>query len=534
MNNSEGVAAEGGLHRVIGWPAAFWVAAGVPALVLFSIGGIAATVGTPSWTIWIISVFFGFIQAHTYAEIAGLFPSKSGGASVYGASAWVRYSKLIAPLSVWCNWLAWTPVLAIGAGLAAGYILTTFAAADSALLSWQITLLDLGFLKEGISLRINATFFFGVAILLVVFAIQHRGILSTARIQTIFGIAVIVPLLVVGIVPLLSGKVETDNLMPLVPIAFDDAGNVIDGIWDREGITLFLGGLFIAAWSTYAFETSICYTSEFRRPEHDTVRAILWSGLLCVVIFTLVPLAFQGYLGVEGILQPGIVDGTAVAGVMGEMVGGGPFVTKLMVVMLILATMLAIMTSMAGSSRTLYQGSVDGWLPKYLGRVNHHGAPTSAMWTDLGFNLILLMMSDYLFVLAVSNCCYLIFNFLNLNSGWIHRIDNAHVKRPWRCPTPLMAAGVFLSFVNMVLLGAGANVWGSGTLMSGIIAAALIIPVFAYRHYVTDKGKFPDRMLEDLGVSASDLSQRKAGYLPYLVLAAGVAVAAVSNYVFTL
>src|SRR5688500_6965545 len=98
-----------GLHRAIGWKDAFWVASGVPALVLFSIGGIAATVGTPSVLVWTLSVMFGFIQAFTYAEIAGLFPNKSGGASVYGAAAWVRYSKYIAPRSVWCNWLAWTP-----------------------------------------------------------------------------------------------------------------------------------------------------------------------------------------------------------------------------------------------------------------------------------------------------------------------------------------------------------------------------------------------------------------------------------------
>lgn len=95
-----------GLHRAIGWKDAFWVASGVPALVLFSIGGIAATIGKPSWMVWVLSVSFGFLQAFIYAEIAGLFPSKSGGASVYGATAWVRYSKLIAPLSVWCNWLA--------------------------------------------------------------------------------------------------------------------------------------------------------------------------------------------------------------------------------------------------------------------------------------------------------------------------------------------------------------------------------------------------------------------------------------------
>ncbi len=90
------------------------------------------------------------------------------------------------------------------------------------------------------------------------------------------------------------------------------------------------------------------------------------------------------------------------------------------------------MTAMAGSSRTLYQGSVDGWLPRYLSHVNEHGAPTRAMWTDLVFNLIVLAIASadatsFFFILAVSNCGYIIFNFLNLNAGWIHRIDNGHI-----------------------------------------------------------------------------------------------------------
>ena len=166
------------LHRVIGWKDAFWVASGVPALVLFSIGGIAATVGTPSVLVWTLSVIFGFLQAFTYAEIAGLFPNKSGGASVYGAAAWVRYSKFIAPLSVWCNWLAWTPVLAIGCGIAAGYIL-------NALLPSRSRNPHLGDpaprprLHEGRpQLRLNSTFFIGAILILISFAIQHRGILQ--------------------------------------------------------------------------------------------------------------------------------------------------------------------------------------------------------------------------------------------------------------------------------------------------------------------------------------------------------------------
>src|SRR5260370_41735560 len=101
------------LHRKISWVGAFWVASGVPALVLFSIGSIAATVGKPSWLIWVISIMFGFIQSFSYAEIAGLFPHKSGGASVYGAVAWVRYSNLLPPLSSSFNLFPSSPVLAI-------------------------------------------------------------------------------------------------------------------------------------------------------------------------------------------------------------------------------------------------------------------------------------------------------------------------------------------------------------------------------------------------------------------------------------
>src|SRR5215475_5515644 len=170
--------------RDVDWKQVVFIAAGVPALVLFSMGGISATVGSPAWLVWTISVLFGFMQSFTYAEIAGLHPSKTGGTAVHGATAWIRYSRILAPLSLWSNWLAWTPVLAIGAGLGAGYLLSIFFDSNSAVTSWQVTLLDLGFVSKGLTLRINATFIIGAVIMLVVFAIQHRGILRTARVQT--------------------------------------------------------------------------------------------------------------------------------------------------------------------------------------------------------------------------------------------------------------------------------------------------------------------------------------------------------------
>jgi amino acid transporter len=539
-----------GLERGIDWTGAFWVASGVPPLVLFSIGAVAATVGKLSWVIWAASIAMGFIQSFTYAEIAGLFPNKAGGTSIYGAIAWVRYGKVIAPISVWCNWFAWSPVQAIGSALAAGYILNGLYAPDSMINTWQFTLLDLGSLKTGLSLRINATFVLGAVILLAVKFIQDGGILRSANTTKILGISAMIPLLLIGIVPILTGDIVHANYFPLAPLAHDAAGRVIDGSWNMSGITVFAAGMFLAAWSTYGFETAVCYTGEFKNPKTDTFKAIFYSGLLCVVVYTLVPFSFQGFLGLGSLVHPAIVDaagqvttaaeyggmlapdiysGMGVAAVMSRMVHAGAIVGTVVVIMLILALVLSLMTSMAGSSRTLYQASLDGWLPKYLAKVNSHGAPTNAMLTNLGFNLVLLLLSDTVFVIGAANIGYLLFNFLNLNAGWIHRLDRPRQDRPWRAPSWILAAGAVLSFVNLAFMGFGADVYGAGTLKTGLIFAALIIPVFVYRHYIQDKGTFPPEMAEDLEMVGGEQIVNRAGFWPYAVLVLGIAVVAITH-----
>ncbi|MSP82921.1 MAG: APC family permease [Alphaproteobacteria bacterium] len=554
-----GAAAPGTLVRAISWKHAFWVASGVPPLVLISIGGIAGTVGNVAFAVWAVSMLLGFVQSFTYAEISGMFPNKSGGASVYGATAWLRYGKMFGPLSVWCNWIAWTPVLSLGCAIAASYILNALAPMPGAEEVTAYIAANAGATEEAamialtpgvrtfelfsldvfgiVSISINSTFFIGAILMLIVFSIQHRGILSTARVQYVVGLLVIVPMLIVGVVPLLTGAVMSASYSPFVPLA---APYVADpGSWNLTGWTLVLGGMFIAAWSTYGFETAVCYTSEFKNPGTDTFKAIFYSGLLCMLLFILVPFTFQGVLGLSGMLETPIVDGSGVAAAMAHMVGGGAFIEGILVMLMILALILSIMTAMAGSSRTLFQGSVDGWLPRYLSHVNSHGAPTRAMWTDLCFNLILLSFASsdvtaYYLILAISNCGYIIFNFLNLNAGWIHRIDSPNVQRPWRAPGLIIGIGGVLAFVNVAFMGAGAKVWNPIALWAGLIAAALIIPVFLFRHYVQDGGKFPAQMLADLGLKDGQLGERKAGFLPYVALLGGLVTILISNWIFTL
>ncbi|WP_294971836.1 APC family permease [Tabrizicola sp.] len=578
----------GQMVRALTWKGAFWVAAGVPPLVLFSIGGIAGTTGKLAFLVWIISMIMGFLQSFTYAEMAGMFGNKSGGTSVYGATAWLRYGKLIAPLSVWCNWFAWSPVLSLGCAIAAGYILNALfpipLAESQAVVDWVTahladytattqSVVDYMAANAGVTaedaikavaasdgvaaltpafrtweafqiaipglgnLHFNSTFIIGVILMLIILMIQEKGIASTASAQKWLAIIVLVPLLLVGLVPLVNGSINWMNVTNLVPPTAAYSG--VDGDWSIGGWTLFLGGMYIAAWSTYGFETAVCYTRELKDPKTDTFRAIFYSGLLCCVFFFLIPFSFQGVYGVEGMLATGIVDGTGVGEAMGNMIGGGPVITQIFVILMIMALFLAIMTAMAGSSRTLYQGSRDGWLPKYLGEVNSHGAPHKAMWTDVAFNVILLALASdvagYFYVLAISNVGYIMFNFLNLNAGWIHRIDSAHMERPWKAPTWLIGINTVLAFVNALFLGAGAKVWGyENALWSGLVFAAFIFPVFWYRHYIVDGGKFPKEAYDDLGLKEGDLGERKAGMLPYLALVAGAAVVLWANWFFVL
>jgi hypothetical protein len=109
-------------------------------------------------------------------------------------------------------------------------------------------------------------------------------------------------------------------------------------------------------------------------------------------------------------------------------------------------------------------------------------------------------------------------------------MDRPHWERPYQAPTILIAIGGVLAYVNAALMGAGADVWGAHTLWTGLIFAALIIPVFLFRHYVQDKGVFPKDMMEDMHLGKEEGVKSRAGMLPYVALAAGVLIVLVTHW----
>ena len=283
------------------------------ALVLFSIGGIAATIGAPSWLVWALSIGMGFVQSFTYAEIAGIFDEKAGGASNYGATAWLRYGREVHGAAVGLDLLV---RLVAGAGdrlrprrrLHAVDLLCR-RCGDHHL---ELTLLDLGFLKDGLTLRINSTFFIGAA---TCSSSSSRSIAASSapRASRPSSVAVAVAAVIVGIVPLLTGDVVAANFSPFTPLALDANKAIIPGEWNIPGWPLFLGGMFIAGWSAYGFETAVCYTREFRNPGQDISGHHLFRPALHRRLHPRA-LHLPGFARHAKMLEPGIYDGSDMAG----------------------------------------------------------------------------------------------------------------------------------------------------------------------------------------------------------------------------
>jgi hypothetical protein len=80
------------LLKAMSWWDGFMIALANPGFLIAALGGSIASLGTTgALVLWLVSVVIGSLQNNIYAELATMFPEKSGGISVYAHEAWRRY-----------------------------------------------------------------------------------------------------------------------------------------------------------------------------------------------------------------------------------------------------------------------------------------------------------------------------------------------------------------------------------------------------------------------------------------------------------
>ncbi len=445
-----------GLARTLTWFDGFSIALGVPALLLFSVGSIVVLTGTLSPLIWIVSVSIGLLQAFIFAEMASLFPRKSGGHSLYGAEAWRRVNRFLPPMTVWGNWFAWSPVLALGSLLIGSYVTTQWFPSQD----WEV---------EFGPFSITFGTLVGAGVLLTIFWVNHFSIKYSARVQQVLGVISLLPIALLLIVPVFEGHVDMDNLTPIEPIGGD--------WWSWDTLTTIAAGLFVAAWSAYAFETTICYTAEYRNSGKDAPRAIIAAGLLNLVFYGLGPIVLLGAVGSERIAEDPSV---AFAPLAEDTFGAG---ADVVIALLIIAFILIINTAILGSARTLYQASADGYTVRGLQKLSKRKVPVRAMGFDVVFNLFLMLLGNPVAILAASTVGYMVTNVLDLIGGRMLRKNTEGIEAPYRAPSAIMALAIPFAALNFVLLFLGGPSWGWDAVGLGWAIVLVSIPVYLYRQW---------------------------------------------------
>src|SRR5919106_5201128 len=122
---------ERSLLKAMTWWDGFVVALANPGFLLASLGGSIGVLGTTgAFVLWSISIVLGALQNNIHAELASMFPNKSGGIALYAHEAWRKYLTIVGPLATFGYWIGWSVVLAVN-GLVAGTLIQAEGFSDS-------------------------------------------------------------------------------------------------------------------------------------------------------------------------------------------------------------------------------------------------------------------------------------------------------------------------------------------------------------------------------------------------------------------
>lgn len=425
------------------WWTSVLVGIGASLLVAVSLAEMAAEIGNVSIWVWIATAFIGALQSLLVAELASRFPGRAGGTPQYAYRAISKGSPTLGALSAWAYWFAWTPGIAVNLIFAAEYFQAEFLPDVNVIL---------------IACLIGVVLYFITA-----FGLKLNAMINAALVA----VAVIVVLLIIVTPVLHPGHFSWDNIFPAkLP------SEAPPDFWGQLGI--IFKWTFIAAWAAYAAEMASTVAAEIRDPHLHMRRVMTLSAIHCFIAFTLVPIVLFGVVGVAGAER----DAFEVFGEIGEITLGpaGDLIVGLgLAAVLILGAQIFII----GSSRTIYQMSQDGHLPKFFSKVNRRGAPVGSIVFDATVIVLMLVIfgTDVVEVVAAATFGYLVvFVLLPIAYLTLRRLPGGHEKA-FRLGKPWVVVAVLLLIFNTALLLVGGWQWGIEAILVGLGATLAIIPI---------------------------------------------------------
>lgn len=439
------------LRKELRWYDGFVLALAVPIYLFPDLGASAVKLGVFFCiAIWLVSVVMGALQSSIYAELALMFPNKSGGLPSYCREAYERYSPLVGPFVAWGYWLGWCVVLSINGLLVGEYLqAAAFPSADPVLFPKIV----------------------GTVMLGAMMSIDLLGLRLGKWVRYLLGALTMVPILIIMFGPYLNGSFKPSHLQPI---------GIPGGLGGWGAFSLVMYWLYIAGWSSYAFEAVAVHAPEYKDTLRDTPRALRSSAVFSVIVYGLVPLGLIAALGTMGLSANTLTPfDKALKTILGG-AGGG-----VVVILVIVALLLAAQMSAVASVRALWQMAENGLTIRGFSRLNRWGEPDVAILFTYGFNILLIWtIGAPLWILAASNVGYIGSHIITLGGYLLLRRDRPNAVRPIkRGPVWAYLAGGLL-VVNLSAMLIGAPVYGPGPLAGGLITfVVLAFSLYGWRRY---------------------------------------------------
>ena len=468
------------LLKAMTWWDGFVVALANPGFLIAALGASIGALGTTgAFVLWTISICLGALQNNIHAELAAMFPNKSGGIALYAHEAWRKYLTLIGPLATFGYWIGWSVVLSIN-GLVAGTLIQAEWFSDS---TWA---------ENWGTFDLTLPIAIGIGLIVLVWAFNVYGVRPAVWFAYVTGGLLILPAFVLMFLPYVTGEWSSDNMNW--------------AIGANGGLALALVWLYFMCWSSYGIEVVATFAPEYQDTEADTARGLRAAALFSGVVYVLLPLGVGGTLGTAAISE----DGTFIAfytQAFDAILGNG--LGNVMIACLVAGLILSMNTATMDGSRALYGISKDGMTIKELGVLNRHHVPARAMTIDAILNIFLITaFAGVIEILAVSNVGYVMATCAALGGFVLLRRDRPNWPRPIKLANLWVPLASVLFLINLTFLVVGGFLYSGGFLgidgygygwdktRTGLLVLLAALILYVWRHVVQDK--IPLRLREPI------------------------------------
>lgn len=478
---------ESGLVKSIDWKQGMIIAMGVPILILPGIYDIAGTAWGLSIFIWTISVLQGFAQNLAIGEMASTLETPGiGGCAqkVFTKPNGGRYGlgKFVGAFTAWSYWFTWTPVIPIFTCTSVDYItkyleygLGMDPLSDTATLVFQLLL--------------------GALIFSVIVYVGSKGLSGGAKLGLILALIAILPLLVVIIMPLLGLTVGEGELTGF------ELQRILDNLtpegwdWGVNDFLMVFGMFAYAQWCACAWESTATYGAEYKNPGSDLPKAMISAGLICLLMYFLVPFV------VYGMMDPAVIDewGVSTLYPIAEY-DFGSIGLIVALVLLVAGMVMLIQTAFLGSSRTLYFMGHEGNMPKVFTVTNKNGAPLVAMAFQFVMGLVFIVIIHFGsigMILAASSFGFAFALGMGMLAFVVSRTSPRFkdLPRPYRAPRGWLYVAGFLMVYQFFVLIPCLGYWcinggienGVFSVIIGAVILLCYVPVWLILQYVDGK-----------------------------------------------